>query len=488
MALVFAVVLSLLSLEDVMPRRKPASSPPDPATAALLQTLNPHAAGMDIGATELWVCVPPSAVASPAASSAPAVLPPHVRRFGAFTADLHTMAAWLRQCQVTTVAMASTGVYWIPLYDLRAHEGFQGLLVDPRQGQRAPNRPKTDVHDGQWIPRLQSLGLLTAAFRPEEPIRVWRAYQRHRATLIEAAGRHLQRSEKALEQMHVKLPEVVSDSTGLTGMRIIRAMVRGERSPQELAQLRDHRWKESAESIARALQGTWQPEHLFAFQQSLALYDYSHQQIRDCDRVIEAHLQGMALPEVPRLEPTRRVRRRTENAVTCDARQRLHHVTGVDLSALEGIEERTALVVLSEMGTDMSRWPSAKHFGSWLGLAPNPNKSGGKGKSSATRPGVNRAAQALRWAAKNVQRSTSALGAFFRRIAARRGLAKAITATAYKLARIVYARLKHGATYVAQGLTAYETAYRERGVRQVKRKAVELGLVVVERDAVAPPA
>jgi transposase len=414
-------------------------------------------------------------------------LPPHVRRFGAFTADLHAIAAWLRQCQVTTVAMASTGVYWIPLYDLLESAGFQVVLVDPRQVQRAPHRPKTDVHDCQWIQRLHSLGLLTAAFRPEEPIRVWRAYQRHRANLIEDAGRHLQRIAKALEQMNVQLSEVVSDITGLTGMSIIRAIVRGERDPRELAKLRDRRCMESAATIARALHGTWQPEHLFALQQSLALYDYYHEQIRGCDRVIEEHLKELALPEVPPLAPTRRVRRRRDNEVTFDARQRLHHVAGVDLRAIEGIEESTALVVLSESGTDMSRWPSEKHFGSWLGLAPNPKKSGGKVKSSATRPGVNRAAQALRLAAQNLQRSQSALGAFFRRIAARRGLAKAITATAYKLARIVYALLKHGTAYVAQGLAAYATAYRERVVRQVKRKAAELGLVVMERDAVVQP-
>jgi transposase len=400
---------------------------------------------------------------------------------------LYAIAAWLRQCQVTTVALESTGVYWIPLYDLWESEGFQVLLVDPRQVQRAPNRPKTDVHDCQWIQRLHSLGLLTAAFRPEEPIRVWRAYQRHRATLIEDAGRHLQRIEKALEQMNVKLPEVVSDITGVTGMGIVRAIVRGERDPHALAKLRDHRCKASAETITRALQGTWQPEHLFAFQQSLALYDYYHEQIRDCDRVLEEHLKGMALPEVPPLEPTRRVRRRRDNAVTCDARQRLHHMAGVDLTAMEDIEESTALVVLSEIGIDMSRWPSEKHCGSWLGLAPNPKKSGGRVKSSATRPGVNRAAQALRLAAKNLQRSQSALGAFFRRIAARRGLAKAITATAYKLARIIYAMLTHGMAYVAQGLEAYETAYRDRVVRQMKRKAAALGLVVIERDVVAQP-
>ena len=373
------------------------------------------------------------------------------------------------------------------MYDFLERAGFEVLLVDPRQVQRAPNRPKTDVHDCQWIQRLHSLGLLTAAFRPEEPIRVWRSYQRHRASLIEDAGRHLQRIEKALEQMNVKLPEVVSDITGLTGMSIVRAIVQGERDPKALAKLRDRRCKASAETIARALQGTWQPEHLCALQQSLELYDYYHQQIREGDRVIEAHLQGMALPEVQPLEPKKRVRRRKDNEATFDARQRLHHVAGVDLTAIEGIEESTALVVLSEIGTDMSRWPSEKHFGSWLGLAPNPKKSGGKVQSSATRPGVHRAAQALRLAAKNLQRSKSALGAFFRRIAARRGLAKAITATAYKLARIVYALLKHGTAYVAQGLAAYETAYRERVVRQVKRKAAELGLIIVERDAVGQP-
>ena len=484
MALVFAVVLGLLILEVAMSRRKPNPTSPDPASLALLHTLHPHAAGIDVGAAELWVCVPPGAVSIP---RPPTVLPAHVRRFGVFTADLQAIAAWLHQCGVTTVAMESTGVYWIPLYDLLEQAGFEVLLVDPRQVQRAPNRPKTDVHDCPWIQRLHSLGLLTAAFRPEEPIRVWRSYQRHRASLIEDAGRHLQRMEKALEQMNVKLPEVVSDLTGLTGMRIVRAIVRGERDPKALAKLRDHRCKASAETIARALQGTWQPEHLFALQQSLALYDYYHEQIRDCDRVIEAHLMGMALPEVPPLEPKRRSRRRKDNEATFDARQRLHHVAGVDLTAIEGIEESTALVVLSEVGTDMSRWPSEKHFGSWLGLAPNPKKSGGKMKSSTTRPGVNRAAQALRLAAKNLQRSHSALGAFFRRIAARRGLAKAITATAYKLARIIYAMLKHGMAYVAQGLEAYETAYRERVVRQVKRKAVALGLVVVERDAGVQP-
>jgi transposase len=400
---------------------------------------------------------------------------------------LDVIAAWVQQCQVTTVAREATGVSWRPLDDLLASEGCQVVLVAPRQGQRAPNRPTTAVHDGQWIQRLHRLGWLTAAVRPEEPSRVWRAYQRHRAPLIEDAGRPLQRREQAREQMHVKLPAVVSDLTGLTGMSISRASVRGERDAKALAPLRDHCGKASAATITRALQGPWQSEHLCAVQPSLALYDDSHEQLRDCDRVLEAHLQGMALPEVPPLTPKRRVRRRKDNAVTCDARPRLPHGAGVALTASEGSEESTARVVLREIGTDMRPWPREKPCGSGLGLAPNPQKSGGRVKSSATRPGGNRAAQAWRLAAQHLQRSQRALGACFRRMAARRGLAKAITATADKLARLISAMRKPGMASVAQGLEASETAYRERVVRQSKRKAAALGLVVVERDVVAQP-
>jgi hypothetical protein len=381
--------------------------------------------------------------------------------------------------------MASTGVYGIPLSDLLEGAGLEGLLVDPRQGHRAPHRPQTDVPDGQWIQRLHRLGRLTAAGRPAEPVRVWRSSQRHRTNLIEDAGRPLQRSAKALEQRHVTLTAGVSARTGLTGRRMVRAIVPGERDPQAWATWRDHRGQARAGTIARALQGTWPPEPLCALPPSLALYDDDHQQIQACDRVIEAHLQGMARPAGPPLEPQKRGRRRQANEAPCDARQRRHQGTGVDLTVIAGIAERTARVVGREIGTERSRWPREQHCGSGLGRAPHPQQSGGKVQSRATRPGVHRAAQALRLAAQNVQRSPSALGAFCRRIAARRGLAKAITATADKLARIVYALLQHGTTYVAQGLAASETAYRERVVRQGKRQAMELGLV--ERDAVTPP-
>ena len=466
-----------------MPSRKPSGPARDTALDALLRTLHPHAAGIDVGAAEMMVCVPAGsmAVAAPAGT-----LPSNVRCFGTFTPDLHAIAAWLQKCGVTTVALEATGVYWIPLYDLLESKGFAVVLVDPGQTKRAPNRPKTDVEDCQWIQRLHSLGLLSAAFRPEEPIRVWRCYQRHRANLIEDAARHLQRLQKALELMNVKLTEVVSDITGLTGMSIIRAIVAGQRDPKELAQLRDRRCKESVATIRQALEGTWQPEHLFALQQSLECYDYYHQQIRACDQVIEAHLATLALPETKPLPPKPRVRRRRrDNEATFDVRQRLYNVAGVDLTLIEGIEATTAQTVLSEIGLDMSRWPTEKQFGSWLGLAPNPKKTGGKLKSSATRPGVNRAAQALRLAARNLRKSQSALGAFFRRVAARRGVPKAITATAYKLARIIYAMLKHGTEYAAQGMEAYETAYRERQLRHLKRLAEDLNMELVAREAVA---
>jgi transposase len=499
MALVLTAVLALLIFEDTMPRRKAGPRQPDPATSALLATLHPHAAGIDVGARELWVCVPEGSL--PAGSTPPGAAPPEswrgqvpddtfdrVRRFGTFTADLQAIAHWLRQCGVTTVALESTGVYWIALYDLLQAEGFEVFLVDPRQTQRAPGRPKTDKHDCMWIQRLHSLGLLSAAFRPDESVRVWRSYQRHRANLIADAARHLLRLEKALEQMNVKLTEVVSDITGLTAMAILKDILAGERDPRKLAARRDWRCQQDEATIALALQGTWRPEHLLELRHALELYQYYHVKVRECDRAIEEHLRTMALPQLGPLPPRPRRRKRRDNEPTFDARQRLYRVAGVDLTAIEGIDERTALVVLSEVGTDMGRWPSEKHFGSWLGLAPCPRKSGGKLLSAATRPGVSRAGQALRLAARNLQRSQSALGAFFRRVAARRGVPKAITATAYKLARIVYGMLKHGKEYAAQGMAAYEAAYRERAIKNLRRKAKEFGYELTPRAEEATPA
>jgi transposase len=490
MALVLAVAFSLLIVEADMPRCKSSPVKTDPAADALLKTLNPRAAGIDVGSNEHWVCVPQGSVPDRLYGTHRQPLPGHVRRFGACTADLRNLVAWLKQAGVDTVALESTGIYWVPLYDLLEAEGLRVLLVDPHQVRAAPGRPKTDIKDCMWIQRLHSVGLLSAAFRPEEPIRVLRAYQRHRHSLVEDASRFILRMQKALEQMNVKLTEVLRDVTGVTGLAIIKAILAGQRDAKKLAKLRQRNCKHGQAAIAQALEGTWQAEHLFALKQSLQMYEFYQQQIAECDRTIEEHLKTLAGPEKPRPLPARAKpsrRSRQKGDPNFDARRRLYDMAGVDLTAIEGIEANTALVVLSEVGTDMSRWRSERAFGAWLGLAPNPRKTGGKLKSAKTRPGVNRAAQALRLAARSLHRSQSALGAFFRRVAARRGVPKAITATAYKLARIIYAMLKNGEEYARQGMAEYETQYRDRQVRHLKKKAAELGYELQEKQA-APQA
>jgi len=445
---------------------------PRPRRRRTLSVTNADAAGIDVGADEHWVAVPADRGAEP------------VRRFGTCTADLEAIAAWLQACGVTTVALESTGVYWIPLYELLAARGLQVLLVDARQLARAPGRPKTDPHDCQWIQRLHSYGLLAAAFRPADQVVVLRAYLRQRDMLVTYAGQHIQHMQKALEQMNVKLTEVVSDLTGVTGMAIVKAILRGERDPAQLARLRDPRCRESAATIARALLGTWRAEHLLALRQAVELYEFYHQQISACDQAIEAHLRtfadrsaGQPLPHRPRR------RKREANEPRFDARARLYGVCGVDLTAIEGIDETTALVLLSEIGTDMSRWPSLKHFASGLGLCPQHKISGGKILSRRVRRGSSRAKRALRLAARSLHHSQSALGAFFRRIKARHGTALAITAAAHQLARLVYSLLKHGTAYVAQEMAAYEAKYRERKLQGITRQARALGFVLVPAAA-----
>jgi transposase len=409
-----------------------------------------------------------------------------VRPFGACTADLEALADWMIACGVTTVALESTGVFWIPLFELLEARGLEVRLVDARQMRRIPGRPKSDVHDCQWLQRLHSYGLLAPAFRPDGPVCVLRAYLRQRQMLLTYAGQHIQHMQKALTQMNVKLQHVVSDITGVTGLAIIRAIVAGQHDPRELAKLRDDRCGHTEAEIARALYGNWRPEHLFALKQALALYDFYHRQLAACDRQIETQLRqfedksaGQPLP------PKARRRRRGDNRPTFAVREALYRMTGVDLTVIEGIEETTALVVLSEIGTDMSRWPSVKHFCSWLGLCPNHRISGGKVLSRRTKPCANRAATALRLSAYALHRSQSALGAFLRRLKARVGAPKAITATAHKLARLVYSLLKHGTAYVTQTMDEYEQRYRERAVKNLSRRAKELGYELVQPAAPA---
>ena len=475
MALFHATLLTLLILEGLLVSGNPLSCPRSVRRQDNLPVLRPHAAGIDIG-SDFHVA---------AVSLDDALV--EIHRFGACTADLHQLADWLTQHGVVTVAMESTGVYWIALYDLLETKGFEVLLVDPRQLNRVPGRPKSDPLDAQWIRRLHSYGLLNAAFRPEERIRVLRSYLRHRGNLVRYASHHIQHMQKALEQMNVKLTEAVSDVTGKTGMRIIKAILEGERNPSALATLRDPRCKQDPEQIGRALQGTWREEHLFELKQAVSLYEYYHLQIADSDRQIESHLEKRGNPGVgtPPASATKgaRAKKPRGNSPAFDVRGQLYRMAQVDLTAIEGIEETTALTVLSEVGTDLSKWPTSGQFCSWLGLCPQVKQSAGKILSSKVRPGPNRAAQALRLAANSLQSSKSAMGSFFRRIASRAGRAKAVTATAHKLARLVYALLKNGRASVAKGMEEYEEQYKQRVLRSLTRKAEEMGYELKEKQA-----
>ncbi len=455
-----------------MPRRssrcqpRPASAP---ALPAQLPHLNLNAAAIDIGATSHFVAVPEGRDRV------------SVREFATFTADLHRLADWLTQCGVDTVVMESTGVYWIPVFELLEQRGFEVRLVDARHVKNVSGR-KSDVLDCQWLQQLHTYGLLQGAFRPADQIVVLRSYLRQRAMLVQYAAAHIQHMQKALQQMNLLLHHVVSDITGVTGMAIIRAILAGERDPQILAQHRDYRCKHSAEVIAKSLEGTYREEHLFALAQAVALYDAYQVQLAAIDGRIESYLASLDRvtdeapppPIKPRQTPKKHQPR-------FDARTYLYRITGVDLTRIDGIEAATALTLISEIGTDMSRWKTAKHFASWLGLCPNTKISGGRVLSSRTKPSANRAAAALRLAASSLYHSQSALGAYYRRMQAKFGAPKAVTATAHKLARLVYSLLKHGTAYIDAGQDYYERQYKERVVRSLEQRAKALGFELVPR-------
>jgi transposase len=440
-----------------------------------LQVTHAHAAGIDIHLEQHWVAVPPES-APPPPKDHPPNLPPHVRAFKTNTADLELLADWLQSCGVTTVAMESTSIYWVPLFEMLERRGFEVSLVDPRQTRHVPGRPKSDVHDCQWIQRLHSYGLLAAAFRPCDQVVVLRSYLRQRQMLITYGSQHIQHMQKALEQMNVKLAVALTDITGVTGMAIIKAILGGERDPLQLAKLRDKACKKSEAEIARALYGNWRAEHLFALGQAVALYEFYQARLRDCDQALAAHLRTFTDKSGgEQLPVSSRRRRRSNNDARFDVRGSLHRMSGVDVTVLEGIDEATALVLLSETGTDMSKWPTEKHFASWLGLCPQHQGSANKIKSRRVRRGANRAARAFRLAGQGCHHAKNALGAFYRRLAARAGGGKALIATAHKIACRYYRLLKYGHAYVRQEMTAYEDAYRLKLVKGLARKATELG-------------
>jgi transposase len=432
-----------------------------------------HAAGIDIGSRSHWVCVGTGAD-DPAAG---------VREFPAHTDGLHQLLAYLRQHHVTSVAMESTGVYWIPLYELLESNGFEVLLVDPSYTKQVKGRPKTDRLDCQWIYRLHSVGLLAAAFRPDEKTCQLRSYLRQRANLIRYAGQHIQHMEKALEQMNLKLTEIISDITGVTGQAILRAILKGTRDPQKLARLRNQKCKATEAEIAQALNGSYRDEHLFALRQAYEAWQFYQKQLDKAEEQIQQQLARMKQDRaLPPLKPRPRTSGRKPNQPRFDVRTALYYVVGIDLTEIEGIAELTALTIISEIGPDVSKFATVKHFCSWLGLCPQLKKTGGRVRSSRTRPGVNRAAAAFRLAANSLYASKGALGAFLRRQKGRLGAPQAVTATAHKLARIVYLALKHGLAYVRQSQQEYEARVREQQIKGVKRRARQLGLEVIEQQ------
>ena len=435
------------------------------------ERINPHAAGIDIGSGEHWVCVPGARAE------------PNIRCFGCFTPELMALAEWLIECQVETVAMEATGVYWIPLFQILEGKGLKVNLVNAHHVKTVPGR-KSDVLDCQWLQKLHTFGLLSASFRPDNQVCVLRSYIRQRETLITEAGTHVQRMQKALIQMNLQLHKVVSDITGVTGMNIIRAMVAGERNPHKLATFKDQRIQSSTDKIAQALSGDYRAEHLFVLQQELTLYDIYQQQIAAIDREIEkclAHFESQTQDSPPPRKGKKR-KKPSGNEPKFDLHCHLFRLSGVDFTQIDGLNVLTVQTILSEVGLDPTRFPSVKHFCSWLGLCPGSRITGGKIKSSQTRKVINRAANAFRIAAQSLSRSRSALGSFYRRLRSRLGAPKAITAAAHKLARMFYRLWTTREAYIDPGADYYEQQYRERMVNNLKKKAISLGFELVAKS------
>ncbi len=407
-----------------------------------LQAVNLYAAGIDVGSEHHFVAVPE------------ALDEESVQNFGCFTGDLNRLADWLIRIGIQTVVMESTGVYWIPLYEVLEERGLEVLLVNAKHVKNVPGR-KTDVLDCQWLQQLHTFGLLKGAFRPPEEICALRSMMRQRDKLTETNASNIQHLQKALRLMNLLLDNVVSDVAGVTGLRIIRAIVAGERDGKTLAAYRDGRCKRSEKEIAQSLEGHYREEHVFALTQALELFDFYLEKISECDQMIERQLDRFECKADSGAD-IKSVIRGDRRGLNFQAGQSLYRMTGVDLTRLDGISEMTALKVLSETGIDMSPWKTEKHFCSWMTLSPGSRKSGVKVLSSKTVPSANRAAAALRMAAYTLSNSKSALGAYYRRMRSRLGAPKAITATAHKLARLIYRMLKYGTEYVDQGQDYYE--------------------------------
>ena len=443
-----------------------------------LEVVHPNAAGIDVGNDAHYVAVRPDRDPNP------------VRRFDCFTADLHRLADWLQQCGVTTIALQSTGVYWLPLYDVLEARGLEVYLVNARHTKNLPGR-KTDVQESQWLLKLHTYGLLRNSFYPSAEIRVVRTYWRQRADHVRAVSTCIQRMQKTLTQMNLQLANVISDLSGWTGMRIVRAILAGERDPQALAALSHPGIRASRDTIAKSLEGTWRGDLLFVLEQEVTMYDAYLHRIDECDRALEQHLKGLADKAAdptsavtslaaPHVRPhIKRRRKAGSHTPQFDLGGELHRISGADLTRIDGIDVSVAQTLISEVGLDMARWPDEHHFASWLGLCPDNRITGGKVIRRGTRHVVNRAATALRIGATTLLRSQSYLGAQYRRLRSKLGAPKAITAMAHKLALLVYRMLRWGHEYVDKGMQYYEDRHREQQIRLLKKRAAALGLAVV---------
>ena len=419
-----------------------------------LPLIHPNAAGIDVGAKEHVVAVPCDRDPQP------------VRTFQAFTPDLHELAVWLKRCGIETVALESTGIYWLSLYEVLEQHGFEVRVVNARHVKNVPGRTKTDVLDCQWIQKLHSFGLLNGSFRPDHQIRELRTYMRLRDNLVVEGTQAIHHMQKALFEMNVQLSNVISDITGESGLRIIEAILAGERNPEQLAALCSTRIKASRQTVAKSLHGNWDEALLFCLKTALETYRFSKNQIQQCDLCIERQLATFA------------IRTPLPNA-TQSLRTQLHQVCGVDLTKIPGIKEQAAQIIISEVGLDMSPWTTEKQFSSFLGLCPNNLITGGKILRRTTRKVYNRAADTLRLCAQSLTHSKSALGAKYRRLRARLGAPKAIVAMAHHLARLVYRMLRYGENYVEKGIEHYEQKFRLQRIKWLKKEAKSLNLQLV---------
>ena len=439
-----------------------------------LEVVHPHAGGIDIGNESHYVAVPSTRDEQP------------VRRFGCTTAELKAMATWLKQCGIRTVALQSTGVYWMAVYDTLEAAGLEVYLVNARETKNLPGR-KTDVQESQWLMKLHTYGLLRNSFRPSQEIRTMRTYWRQRQDLVRSAGRHIQRMQKALTQMNIQLANFLSDLSGKSGQAIIHAILEGERNPYELAALCHANVKASEEEIARSLEGNWQADLLFMLKQEQEGYEFCQKQLAGCDEQLHHFLkQGedrSASASLPEEKRKGQREKNKKNKPQFDLRQQLFRTTGVDLTQINGIDVLTAMTVISEAGWDMSKWPSENHFVSWLRLSPDNRISGDRVIGKGRLPTNNRLNGALRMAASNLRASDSYLGAQFRRLKRSLDTPVAIKAMAAKLARLIYRMLRYGMQFVDQGSEVYEVAHRQREIHSLKRKAASLGFQIIEAAA-----